>query len=203
LNPIPWQQKRLVSQGEGGRSTGEQERDDQWPEVPEDALSQRENETTALRSAIEAWLPEHGEAAEPAWSILALHGVASAPVLSISRDPRSGPRLAPVFFIGVAHQDALAAIGRGLYEGTQHVAKLFHTVLVPPKGGFLVVPCLYHVDDLSRFSAATTQHLTSLEARRVAWLEERCEVLIVDEGTSYKAVLGAGDSLEVVARNAT
>jgi hypothetical protein len=59
---------------------------------------QRENETAALRSAIEEWLPERGEAEQPAWSTLVLPGAASAPVVAISRDPRSGPRLAPVFF---------------------------------------------------------------------------------------------------------
>jgi hypothetical protein len=114
-----------------------------------------------------------------------------------------GPGLHPSFFVGVADQDALVAIGRGLYEGTERLAKLFHTVLVAPERGFLVVPSLYHLDDANRFSAATAQHLKSLKARRVAWLEEDCEVLITQEGTSYHAIHGAGGSLEVVATDVT
>jgi hypothetical protein len=153
---------------------------------------------TALTTAVDEWLPSRGDAEEPAWVIFVLPGIADAPVLSLARDPRAGPRLTPVFFVGVADQATLMPIGQSLYEGTGRLARIFHTVNLSETRALLVVPALYHLDDINAFSSAVEKYLTTLELGAITWYREHCEVLIAHGGVSYRAVQATDGTVEVV-----
>jgi hypothetical protein len=156
----------------------------------------------ALRTAVERWLPADAGTGEPAWSVLVLPNTPSAPIVSISRDPRSGPRLTPVFFVGLGEPRHLLPIGQRMFEETR-VGRLVHMVEASPESAFLVIPALYHLEDIEEFSAAVERHLASLRLDSLAWQHEQCEVLITHRGQSYHARLDPDGNVTVDASAAT
>jgi hypothetical protein len=119
----------------------------------------------------------------------------SAPVIAISRDPRSGPSLTPVFFIGAHDAETLSSVMQGLFDGTGGKARFRSQ---PNREGgtpLLIVPLMYHLDDPGEFSDAMQAYLEGLEG--VSWFEEPCEVIIKHEGRTYTAVAGSDGSLQV------
>ena len=171
---------------------------------PDDALSQpRPESATAsttsslsleqLRDDVNAVLPESNGEPEPGWSIFAIANP-TAPVISISRDPRAGPRLTPVFFVGAEETRTLDSVMAGLFEGTDRQALLFHQA-GREKRPFLIVPLMYHLTDPSSFSKAMREYLSRLED--VVWFEEGCELGIEHNGQSYRSIRGPDGSLQV------
>jgi hypothetical protein len=159
------------------------------------------NPVAQLRALVSAAFPEDSKEPEPQWGIFAL-AVRGAPVMSISRDARSGPRIVPVFFVGAPDPDALVSVGRGAYEGTGGLAPLFHTVS-HDEHSFLMVPLMFHLVDANGFLEAMRAYLESLEIDGLTWIDERCEVGITHEGRSYKAVPDGDGSLSVTSRVAS
>jgi len=161
------------------------------------AWLKRGKPTLALDDAVEQWLPAHSDASEPAWTILMLPLTPKAPIVTISRDARSGPRLTPVFFVGVADHATLLPIGASLYGGTGQVAKLFHTAGVSPEASFLVIPALYHVDNVDRFSREVERYLESISLGSLTWIRQNCEVRLEHDGKSYRAIRGADGGFQI------
>jgi hypothetical protein len=148
-----------------------------------------------LREDVDAVFPRDGAEPEPSWGFFVLPNTQTAPIVGLSRDPRSGHRLTPVFFVAASERERLAALMLGLFEGTNGKALLFHQCGEADRP-FLFVPLLYHLVDEEGFVDAMRGYLSGSQG--VAWFEERCELLIEHDGRSYRAVPGAEGSVEVV-----
>lgn len=149
-----------------------------------------------LKEDVGAAFPQGGDEPEPRWDVFVL-GVPGAPVTSISRDPRSGPRLAPVFFVGASDREILDSVARQAYEGTSGLAPLFHQVSWEGRP-FLLIPLMLHMVDATSFSESMTKFLSESRFEGLAWFVEPCEVLITHEGRNFKAVPGADGSFQVI-----
>jgi hypothetical protein len=152
-----------------------------------------------LKQQIAEELPirEHGE---PRYDILELN-TPSAPGIGLSRDPRSGPRPAPIFFVGFDGEEKLMEVMASLSEKTDGKALLMRL------GGdgeipFLMVPPMFHLVGMEEFAEAMRAYLGEYaeDDEEVAWLEEKCELLIYDEGKTFHAlpVEDGSPSFEVV-----
>ncbi len=99
-----------------------------------------------------------GTEPELSWGFFVLPNTPTAPIIGLSRDPRSGPRLTPVFFVAASERENLDDLMLGLFEGTDGQALLFHQCGHPDRP-FLFVPLIYHLVDEKRFVGAMREYL--------------------------------------------
>jgi len=113
-----------------------------------------------------------------------------------------GPRLAPVFWAGtIDDEELLYAVGTGLFAGTDGKALLWHT-LHHGASAFLVIPLMFHLVDEVGFVAAVRSYLREYDPSKVPWFEERCELVIVHNGLSQRAVPAEGSTTSTSSRHA-
>jgi hypothetical protein len=142
-----------------------------------------------LKQQIAEELPirEHGE---PEYIILELPNTPSAPGIGVSRDPRFGPRPAPVFFVGFKGEEKLVEVMASLPEKTNGKALLMHQLGGDGETPFLMVPPMFHLVGMEEFAEAMRAYLGEYaeDDEEVAWLEEKCELLIYDKGQTFHAL---------------
>jgi hypothetical protein len=153
-----------------------------------------------LRAELETRFPVAGKKSEPAWSVFVLQNPA-APLVAISRDPRAGDRVAPVFFITARDEKALLAFAESLYGITNGRVKLWHSRKDSTAGSitYVVVPALFHVDpDVRQFVSVLSGFLEEFsDKHEAAWICEECVVFITHHGKTFRAI-GEADSFRVV-----
>jgi hypothetical protein len=71
-----------------------------------------------LREDVDAAFPRDGAEPDPSWGFFVLPNTPAAPVVGLSRDPRSGHLLTPVFFVAASERWRLDDLMLGLFEGT-------------------------------------------------------------------------------------
>jgi hypothetical protein len=151
-----------------------------------------------LRDDVELAFPASNASDQPSWKVLALSNP-SAPVVSISRDPRAGPRIAPVLFAAAPSQEVLDSMAMGLNGGTQGRAPLSHQVKGKRLEHFMVVPAMYHMYSVSQFEEGVGAYLNRPQFNEAAWFKENCEVLIAHESKTFKAVAST-EGVQVLSR---
>jgi hypothetical protein len=148
-----------------------------------------------LQAELDARLPRERDA-DPRWSVFALQNPA-APVVTVSRDPRAGAPLTPVFFLTARDENALLDFAKSLYRASHEKVRLWHSA----RGSiaYVVIPALFHVDpDTKGFVSALTALVEDFAAcHAAAWICEDCVVKITHHGQMFQATVEA-DSLRVV-----
>lgn len=141
---------------------------------------------------------EQGFPREGGWCILALENSA-APIVTISRDPRTGDLVVPVFFVAIQDQAKIIPFASLLYECTHHLAKLWHTKPGKSLPQYLIIPALYHEVEASAFASTLRTVLGEYDGQQdFAWVCENCEVLIRAGDREYKAIRGSDGGLLVL-----
>lgn len=136
---------------------------------------------------IEDTLPSDSGEPEPTTRILMLANAPDAPIITVSRDPRSGPKCVPVFFIAAADPTTLGELVTRLYRETGELAPLYHS-MGRTEQPFMMVPLMFHFAEADDFRSTVRQYLAGWAARDVVYELESCEVTIVHRGMAHKAV---------------
>lgn len=140
-----------------------------------------------LQAELDGRLPSNRDG-DPAWSIFALKNPA-APIVAISRDPRAGARVTPVFFLTAREENVLLDFAKSLYGASQGRVRLWHWL----RGTitYVVIPALFHVDpDTKGFISALGALVEDFAAcHAAAWICEDCVVTITHHGKTFRATL--------------
>lgn len=140
-----------------------------------------------LLADIEDTLPSDNGEPEPTTRILMLANAPDAPIITVSRDPRSGPKCVPVFFIAAADPTTLGELVTRLYRETNELAPLYHS-MGREEQPFMMVPLMFHLAEADDFRTTVHQYLAGWAAHDVVYELESCEVTIVHRGMAHKAV---------------
>jgi len=154
---------------------------------PEHAEDDTDELLRRLQEDVEAELPSDNGEPEPTTRIIALTSTPDAPIIAVSRDPRSGPMLTPVFFAAAKDEATLDELVAGLLRDVSAQAPVFHA-MGSGEHLFLMVPLMFHLVDADEFLAHIDAYLGRWEERGVVFEDEDCEVRITHRGMSHTAI---------------
>ncbi|MGA1546417.1 MAG: hypothetical protein ACO349_05665 [Flavobacteriaceae bacterium] len=103
----------------------------------------------ALEADLVKELPIELDGGEPRWMVLALPGT-SAPVVALSRDPRNGKAVIPVFCVAVDNPAVLTELAKNITSRSSGKMPLWHVVPGEETGGLAMFPFLFDRDDDSK-----------------------------------------------------
>lgn len=144
---------------------------------------------TRLRAAVDAAFRIDNGELQPSWQ--AIHTTQGSPSLLLSRDPRAGERLTPVFFAACGDRPANLALMEKIYEGSGRLAGISQLVAGSDGLSFIAVPPMFHVVPIDAFVERVTGFFRDVEATQsIAWTAESCELLIGQHGYLFRHASG-------------
>lgn len=138
-----------------------------------------------LRATLESEWPTTNDEPHPSWHLATMFG-SPAPDVMISRDPRAGEPLAPVYFIATPDEASCEDLSARIYELSGGFARLRHTSRSTDGLSYLFVPPMFHLVPVEAFMAAMDAALAAESVERpIAWIVEPCVLEISKAGRRW------------------
>ena len=138
----------------------------------------------ALDADMDRELPAEATNDKPGWRVLALPGT-SAPVVALSRDPRNGKAVVPVFFVAVEKPAVLTELAKNITSRSSGKMPLWHVIQGGETGGFAVFPFLFDRDndpDMFIDLALELGNVLVSSALGCAFYVAGCSMMITQDG---------------------
>jgi hypothetical protein len=140
----------------------------------------------ALDADMDKELPVDSEGDEPLRLVLALPET-RAPIVALSRDPRAGRAVIPVFFVAVDKPAALTEVAKCISKWSSGNMPLWHVIPGEQTGGFAVFPFLFdRGDDPKMFTDVALQIGNIIVSNSIgcAFYVAGCSVMITRDGVT-------------------
>ncbi|MDA7633160.1 hypothetical protein N8766_03550 [bacterium] len=140
----------------------------------------------ALDADMDKELPVDSGGDEPFWLVLALPGT-SAPIVALSRDPRAGRTVVPVFFVAVDKPAVLTELAKNIPKWSSGKMPLWHEIAGGQTGGFAVFPFLFDRGDDPKMFADVALKLGNIMVSSsigCAFYVAGCSVMITRDGVT-------------------
>ncbi len=141
-----------------------------------------------LHAAVDAVSRSDNNESEPSWQVIG-NPNPRAPVVIISRDPRAGERLTPVFFAACGDESTTLDLLKSIYERSDGLARFGQLFTAADGFTFVAVPLMFHLDPPDVFIQRLSGLFRDEETiQPMAWISESCEVKIGQHGYLFRQV---------------